>query len=163
MVFTLHINLTQLFLCENTGTVKHSGTKFNGTAITCNSYTGTYCAKFLLPGPQKRRQKLLPFINAIYIDKIPPHSFKKKNSYKEQPQLNSDSYCRQTYNFAWNLFLHAMYLWTWDWLTPYMPVHVKVPPITIVQKVCLCKGLGSKLQWEEKEKTNSEYESLFNM
>lgn len=44
-----------------------------------------------------------------------------------------------------------------------MAVHVKVPPITIVQKVCLCKGLGSKLQGEGKEKTNSEYENLLIM
>lgn len=107
----------------------------------------------LPPGPQHRKQKLLPFTNVFHIDK---KHFLKENHlpYKEQSLLNSDikSYCRQTYIFAWNLLLHAMYLCTWDWLTPYMPVHVKVPPTTIVQKVCLCRGLGLKLQSEGKSK-----------
>lgn len=48
----------------------------------------------------------------VFIDKN--HFFKKTLRYKEQSLLNSDikSYCRQTYIFAWNLLLHAMYLCT---------------------------------------------------
>lgn len=75
----------QLFLCENTGTVKHSGTKFNGTAITCNSYTGTYCAKFLLPGPQKKKAKVVILYKCnLYRQNTPTFPLKKfpvKNSH----------------------------------------------------------------------------------
>lgn len=158
LVFRLHINLMQLFVCKNTGTMKHSGTKFNVTAIICNSNTSIYCADLSSTWPTKQKAKILTIYKCVlYRQK---KKFLKENlPYKEQSLLNSDikTYCRQTYIFAWNLLLHAMYLCTWDWLTPYMPVHVKVPPTTIVQKVCLCRGLGLKLQSEGKEQTNSEY------
>lgn len=59
LVFRLHINLMQLFVCKNTGTVKHSGTKFNVIAIICNSKPSIYCADLSSTWSTKEKAKIV--------------------------------------------------------------------------------------------------------
>lgn len=65
LVFRLHINLMQLFVCKNTGTVKHSGTKFDFTPIICNSNTSIYCADLSSTWSTTQKAKIITLYKCV--------------------------------------------------------------------------------------------------